>query len=165
MRPQHQTLQTDLAYFSLVNAIARLLNADRAAGPARGIPTNVIHEDDSIRCDPLFVPLAVDELGLGPTSFGAFPPDKEILASDTNSAFPACPPLSPLPRLTLPSVEVHHALFSAQRWGAQGGTSHEGLEPDLGPIWPNSEEMQLRNSLTISAVLRRNAGESGETSI
>ena len=62
-----------------------------------GTPVQVTHQDTS-DCDPLFVPSAVDELGVI-----SFPPDELILATDIPSLILACPTA---PNGGVASVEV-----------------------------------------------------------
>ena len=57
-------------------------------GPAAAVPVLVEHVDLPI-CDPLSVPVMVDELGL-PPPIGPFPPDEAISAVDEPTNLTAC---------------------------------------------------------------------------
>jgi len=56
------------------------------AAPALAIPVTVTHSNLAT-CDPLFVPVNVDELG----DSAGFPLDEKILATDTTTSTSACP--------------------------------------------------------------------------
>lgn len=75
-------------YFRIAMALAIVFFA--ATGQyAFALPTQVVHQDVSPHCDPLFIPTLVDEIG-DPI---AFPPDEQLLHADLGLFSTVCPPV------------------------------------------------------------------------
>lgn len=77
-----------------INTLLFGVLATLIAVPAFAVPARVRH-DDSTTCDPLLVPEAVDELGIGSSAAingmkGPFPKDEEISAYSSEEYYPVC---------------------------------------------------------------------------
>ena len=81
MQSQFNLKRNALIAIATAYLIVPLLAALSLVAPAAALPTQVVHADDPLKCDPLFVPPNVHELGLGMGPHFDFPPDEEIAAS------------------------------------------------------------------------------------